>query len=312
MSSGKESFSYSLSDIDDMSQMAKALSSPIRLEILKLLNGNSRTMSELSKLLYVSMSSISMHTAILKDAGLITIIPKPGMHGAQKLCGIRAGLITFEIQEKSEKEKKPAPKVLDIPIGQYIHAEIAAPCGLVKENGYIEMEDTPYSFFHPEHVQAQLIWFTTGYLQYNILNRDLQNLPVEMVKISFEVCAEAPGYNNDWPTDIFVKINDREITTFRVKGDYGGNRGINNPSWWKDSNTQYGDLELLSIGRDGTYLNGSKVSEETIQTLKLREGLYFSFTLGVDPKSEHPGGMNLFGKKFGNYTQNIRVEILYR
>ena len=95
MNSGKESFSYSLSDIDDMSQMARALSSPIRLEILKLLNGNSRTMSELSKLLYVSMSSISMHTAILKDAGLITIIPKPGMHGAQKLCGIRAGFDYF-------------------------------------------------------------------------------------------------------------------------------------------------------------------------------------------------------------------------
>lgn len=312
MGSGKESYSYSLSDVEGMSRVARALSSPIRLSILKLLNASSMTMSELSKELYVSMSSISMHTAILKEAGLISITPKPGMHGAQKLCGIRADLVTFEILEKTEEEKKPAPKTLEIPIGQYSQAEIAAPCGLAGEEGYIETEDAPYSFFHPEHIRAQLIWFTTGYLQYEIINRDLQVLPVEMVKISFEVCAEAPGYNNDWPTDIFVKINEKAITTFRIKGDYGGNRGINNPPWWKNANTQYGDLEILCICRDGTYLNGRKVSEETLHSLQMREGYYFSFAIGVDPQSEHPGGMNLFGKKFGNYAQDIRVEILYR
>lgn len=311
MEHGKESFQYNLKDEDKVSLLAKALTSPTRLEILRMLLRSSKTMSELSQTLYVSMSSISMHTALLRDAGLITITPKPGKHGAKKLCGIRAERITIDLFEPDKEVVSPKIVSQDIPVGAYSHAEATRPCGLVSREGYIQREDESHCFYHPLHANAQLIWFLTGLLTYEISNRSLKAPSLEKVEISFEICAEAPGYNNTWPSDIFLKINNRHLTTFRVKGDYGGTRGVNNPAWWRDSNTQFGELTLLTITKEGTYLNNKRVSEENLDTLKMAENFYFSFTVGVDPKSEFPGGMNLFGKHFGNYSQDIRVKAIY-
>lgn len=177
---------------------------------------------------------------------------------------------------------------------------------------YVDIEDTPYCFLEPEHVGAQLIWFSRGYLCYRISNKPLKGENVKSISISFEVCAEAPGYNNDWPSDIYLKLNDHYLTQFRVKGDYGGVKGINNPSWWSDSNTQYGELKVLYIDEDGVQLNGQKVSGLTIKDLELQTGYSFAFELGVSDKAEYVGGMNLFGKNFGNYAQDIRVEVQYK
>ena len=312
MSFGKESYSYNLSDIEKTSKVAKALSSTVRLEILKLLIQNSMTMSELSQKLYVSMSSISMHTAILKEANLITITPKPGMHGAQKLCGIKADKINFEFFDINGSGLQKVPKIVKLPIGGYCEASGDPPCGLAGNRDYVEKEDASYGFWHPDHLQAQLLWFTTGYLKYRISNRFLKEENVESVNISFEVCSEAPGYNNTWPSDIFFKVNDKDITTFRVAGDYGGSRGINNPSWWPDSNTQFGELVVFSITDKRTMLNGKVISRENLNSLRLKESNTFSISMGVDKNSEFPGGMNLFGKNFGNYAQDIRIEIRYK
>lgn len=309
---GKHSFQYDLSEIDATCQMARALSSPVRLEILKLLIGQSMTMSELAQALYVSMSSISMHTKILNSAGLITVVPKPGMHGAQKICGIRTERVVFDFFTSNIMKSMVEPVVLDIPVGSYSEAEIKGPCGLVNNENYLGIEDTRYGFFDIGHAEAQLIWFTSGYLTYRITNKFLIGQEVKCLNISFEVCAEAPGYNNDWPSDIYIKINGERVTEFRVKGDYGQVRGINNPQWWSDSNTQYGELKLLSITNKGTYLNGKKVSIHTLSSLRIKENYYFSFQLGVDEQAEFVGGLNLFGKNFGNYSQDIRVEIQYK
>ena len=96
-------------------------------------------------------------------------------------------------------------------------------------------------FYLPEHSEAQLIWFTQGYLEYRV-NRSLlrEAGSMENVEISFEACSEAQGYNNDWPSDITLWINRREVGTFTSAGDFGGTRGAQNPAWWSDTMTQYG------------------------------------------------------------------------
>ena len=311
MDFGKESFVYYLEDTEKLSKIAKALSSQTRLEILQLLLESSMTMGELSQRLYVSLSSVSMHTAILKEADLITITPKPGMHGTQKYCGIKAERIMIELFEREQDSSDLAANVQNIPIGHYSEADVAAPCGLVGQDGYVELEDSGYSFYHPDHTNAQLIWFMTGFLRYNIVNKDLKTPKLLRVDISLEICAEAPGYNNNWPSDIYFKINGQHLSVLRVKGDYGGVRGANNPPWWRDSNTQFGELAQLSITKMGTYLNGKLVSAATIDSLGMTQKHCFSFEIGVSPDSEYPGGLNLFGKGFGNYAQDILVKAVY-
>lgn len=313
MNDGKEALYCDLTDIEKTSQMAKALSSPVRLEMLRLLIGNSMTMSELSHALYLSMSSVCMHTNILKETGLITVTPKPGMHGSQKLCGIKAGLITFDLFASSYSFFPPLPKkVVEIPVGSYCDCDITPPCGLSTSTSYVDCEDTPYSFYHPSHINAQLLWFTTGYLTYRFPNKDINMSTAESVAISFEVCAEAPGYNNNWPSDISIRINGVSLTTFTVKGDYGGQHGKLTPKWWSDSKTQYGELRTLLVSETGCYLNGNLVSDATLESLHMRDNYYFTFTIGVDRDSKYPGGMNLFGSNFGNYSQDFIMEIQYK
>ena len=54
-----------------------------------------------------------------------------------------------------------------------------------------------------------------------------------------------------------------------------------------------------------------KVSEQTIQSLNMLSGYYFTFTLKVDEVNQHVGGMNLFGKHFGDYAQDIIMKVVY-
>ena len=90
---------------------------------------------------------------------------------------------------------------------------------------------------------------------------------MERVQFSFEACAKAQGYNNDWPSDIALWINGREVVTFTSPGDFGGVRGRQNPIWWHDTMTQYGEMHVLSIRADGTYIDGWRTSDETLKSL---------------------------------------------
>ncbi len=312
MSSGKGTFVYTLEDVDSACKMAQALSSPIRLKILKLLINQSMTMGELAKELFVSLSSVSMHIKSLEEVGLVTAVPKPGMHGTQKLCGIKSAKVIFDFFSNLQGDlNQIKTEVLNIPIGSYSHAHITSPCGIVSKTNYIGTEDTPYVFHDVERIHGELLWFTDGFLKYSISNKSLKENIINSVDISFEVCAEAPGYNNKWPSDIFFKVNDKKITTFNISGDYGGTRGVNNPRWWPNSNTQYGELKVFSITNEGTFLNGNIVSKETMKSLGIDKDYYFTIDIGVDETSEFKGGINLFGKSFGNYAQDIKIEINY-
>jgi predicted transcriptional regulator len=117
------------------------------------------------------------------------------------------------------------------------------------------------------------------------------------------------GYNNDWPSDITLWINNQEVYTFRSPGDYGGKRGIYNPSWWPNGSTQYGDLHRLDITMDGCFGDGRKSSDLNLESLRVSGGEYISLKIGVKEDSEYVGGINIFGEHFGNYRQNIEMLI---
>lgn len=81
--------------------------------------------------------------------------------------------------------------------------------------------------------------------------------------------------------------------------------------WWSESNTQYGEYKKIYITHQGCYADNQKTSDETIKSLGLLDGYSFSFTLKVDQDSTNVGGMNLFGKHFGDYAQDIVMKVEY-
>lgn len=307
----KEEINLDLSNTKKTALVCRALSSETRLEILCCLIEKAMTISELAEHFLLPMSSMCLHIKTLKEAGLISTVPKPGLRGSHKLCGIKASNISLDCFAHTAAATHMPPHFVYMPIGNFSNFEIHPPCGLASDVSYLYYEDTPYGFYSPDRTSASLLWFTKGFLEYQFSNHSLlQNTPSQ-IEISFEACAEAPGYNNDWPSDITLEINHIPITTFMVKGDYGGRKGIYNPSWWSDSNTQYGEYVRLRITNDGCYLNGEKVSGETITSMKLYSGYSFSFILRADENSTHVGGINLFGKHFGDYAQDIIMKVEY-
>ena len=148
---GKNRIFCDLGDVERTYGIVNALASPVRLGILKLLVQKSMSISELAQALNVSISSISMHVSILKDAGMISVISKPGKHGSFKVCGVFVETVQFDLFSATQDQVTKSLS-WDVPIGSYSNADVCPPCGMLGEDGYFEQEDEPYVFYHPLHI----------------------------------------------------------------------------------------------------------------------------------------------------------------
>lgn len=308
----KETIHLNIDDTQQVQTIAKALSSEQRLNILKLLDNEVMNISEIASRLQMPMSTAALHIRLLEEAGLVITQPLPGIRGSQKLSGIKVGTLVIDIKPSYQMESRYRTAYYSVPIGNYFDFQITPPCGIVSENRFLSAADETTAFYLPEHSEAQLIWFTQGYLEYRLSRAQFpEGGSVESVEISFEACSEAQGYNNDWPSDITLWINHKEVGTFTSPGDFGGIRGTQNPAWWADTMTQYGILHRLLIDRKGCYIDGVRTSDQTLDSLEMGTGDSYMFRIGVKADAEYVGGINLFGEHFGNSSQHINVKINY-
>ena len=63
------------------------------------------------------------------------------------------------------------------------------------------------------------------------------------------------------------------------------------------------------ISQDGTYINEKKVNERCINELNLMEQSSITVRIGNKPDAKYIGGFNLFGKEFGDYAQDIILNV---
>jgi predicted transcriptional regulator len=124
---------------------------------------------------------------------------------------------------------------------------------------------------------------------------------VHLIDFSLELCSEAPLYRLDWPSDITLWINGVEIGLWTSPSDFGGVRGILTPHWWGDHNTQYGVYKTWSVMNDASYIDGKKISNVTLKDVLKKPSPCFTVRIGVKKGAANDGGVNIFGKKFGNY-----------
>ena len=132
------------------------------------------------------------------------------------------------------------------------------------------------------------------------------------VEFSMELSSETPGTNMDWPSDITLWVNDVSVGTWTSPGDYGDKRGVYTPSWWKLEGSQYGKLKTWRIGESGTFIDGVRISDTTMDDLDIPEHHSIRMRIGIDAKASHPGGVNIFGRGFGNYDQDIVMRLRLR
>ena len=197
-----------------------------------------------------------------------------------------------------------------MPLGLYASCDVSAPCGLCSVEGIIGLLDVPDTFLDPDRMRAGLVWFTRGFLEYQFPNNaKLTNSEVESMEFSFELSSEVPGTAADWPSDITVSVNGIDIGTWTSPGDFGDKRGVYTPDWWKLKGSQYGKLKTWRVSGEGTFVDGVKISPVSVKDLDLENHRSIRLRIGVKDDAKHPGGINIFGRGFGNYDQDIVMRL---
>jgi predicted transcriptional regulator len=124
-----------------------------------------------------------------------------------------------------------------------------------------------------------------------------------------EMSSEVPGTNKKWLSDISAWINEVEIGTWTSPGDFGDRRGRFTPSFWKLEGSQYGLLTTWEVTAQGTFIDRRQVSKVTLADLRLEEHHSIKVRIGIAENAEHAGGINIFGKGFGDYDQDIILKL---
>lgn len=292
-------------DDDGLVNLGKALSSPERIKILRLLRNGSRYMMEIAEELDIPLSTVSRHIDILALAGLVFISFEPGPKGHSKLCSkvvVNVNITLLDIIDSPV----PDSYTTEMPVGLYSDCSITAPCGMASKTAQLGEPDDPAMFFSAERVNAELLWFNTGSVSYKMPPPPVKSGLFNEIGISFEICSETLYYRDKWPSDITVSVNDVEITTFTSPGDFGGRRGKYSPEFWPITSTQFGILMKFAVNSSGVYVNNVlKNSEVTVESLNLKKYEYIKITLAIKDDAVHKGGLNIFGKSFGDYPQAI-------
>lgn len=298
-----------ISSLDEGLDTFKALGSEIRLQILNiLLENNQMSMNQLASELNISNGALTGHIKKLEECGLISTSNESAVHGNQKICSIIQDRIIVDISKPIDYTNVFSTQ---IKVGQFSQHDVFPTCGIATSESLIGALDDVRYFDHPDHFNADIMWFSKGYVEYAIPNLIPVNQKITQLSISMEISSEAPGIDNNWPSDISFYINDTLLGVWTSPGDYGEVRGMLTPDWWPPNWNQYGLLKLLVINHRGTYIDGLKISDVTTNTLKLDFTSNIRFRLAVEEDAAHVGGLTLFGKSFGNYSQDIQVNINY-
>jgi predicted transcriptional regulator len=290
-------------NLQKLEAVTKALGSETRLEILRFLSAHTCTLLEIAEALDLPPSTATLHINVLEKAGLIETDLRPATRGLQKVCARVFDRVV--IQLPAEHANEDTTVEVSMPIGAYTDVNLIPTCGLAGELGIIGHLDDPSTFYEPDRIYAQLLWFRRGYVEYRFPNRLPPNVVLDDIEVSFEVCSEAPLHHADWPSDISVWIGNVEVGTWTSPADFGGERGVLTPAWWDSQNSQYGLLKLWRVTNTGSYVDGIQVSNVTLSHLTLKPSEPIPVRIGIREDTANVGGINLFGSKFGNYPQDI-------
>lgn len=298
-------------NLDEGLEIFKALGSELRINIIKLLQENHEmNMNELATSLGITNGALTSHIKKLEESGIIQVMTERGSHGNQKVCKVAVDKIVVDVESEENEEDQNIYNT-EVKVGHYSDYEVYPTCGLATSQAIVGEVDDPRYFSHPDRINAGILWFTKGYIEYIIPNLLPSATKIDQITVSLEISSESPGINNDWPSDISILLNDVKIGTWTSPGDYGDVQGIFTPDWWFPNWNQYGLLKMIVINKKGTFVDGLKISDVTINEFNLDYKSTVRFKFEIEEDAKNVGGITIFGSEFGNYNQDIKVRIAY-
>jgi predicted transcriptional regulator len=288
----------------------RGLASPVRIRILRLLlRHRGLNVNQIAEALGLPQSTIATNIQILEEADLIETEVSKASKGQQKICSARFDEIIVRLEAESPTRERNIIDV-EMPLGIYTSFDVSAPCGMCSSEGIIGVLDVPDLFLDPKRVHAALIWFDQGYVEYKFPNNaKVLKADVRELEFFLELSSEVPGTNVEWPSDITMWVNNVKVGTWTSPGDFGDRRGAYTPRWWKMEGSQYGVLTRWRITGDGSYVGDQRLSDVSVADLALPEHHSIRLRIGVEANAVRRGGINIFGRGFGDHDQNIIMRL---
>lgn len=296
--------------LKEAEEIFKALSTPMRLKIMELIYEEDLSMNDLAERLELTNSAISLHVKTLEQAGLVSIRSTSGKRGVLKIVKPAYSRLIVDMYPQAKPRHCYQD---DIPVGHFTSCDVHPTCGLANTHSIIGELDSPRVFSYPERFQAGILWIGWGSISYTLPNRLTPGQKLEELQISFEISSECPEINEDYPSDIYFNINGVNLGKWVSPGDFGARKGILSPGWWPELLNQYGLLKTLIINEEGTFIDGTqRISKVTINDLMLDYNSSITLTFSVPKDTANCGGLTLFGDKFGDYNQDIKIKAYYQ
>jgi len=292
------------------SRVLKVFGAEIRVRILELLQNQELNVTEIAQRLDIPQSTAATSILALEKAGLVDSHIANGVKGGQKICTARYKEI-FIILNPPDFPKENNMVEVEMPVGLFTSHDVFAPCGLCGRESVIGYLDVPGTFYSPDRIKAALVWFEKGYVEYKFPNNALylEKGRVKRLELSMEMSSEVPGTNKNWPSDISVWVNETKIGVWTSPGDFGDRRGRFTSSFWKLEGSQYGILSTWEVTRDGTFVDRLQRSQVTLEDLHLDKHHSIKIRIGIASDAKHSGGINIFGRGFGDYDQDIVLRL---
>ena len=281
-----------------------ALDSETRLKIIAALSTKKMNVKELSEYLHLSSAITIIHLNKLEEANII----RTERHGRDRISILKVDKISIEFPKQIYV---PFEKYnVEIPVGQFTKYDVKPSCGLADTKGFIGEVDKPSYFMDPNRFKAGMVWFSEGFIEYQIPNHLKPRQNLEMIEITVELSSEFPFSNNNWPSDINLSFEGNPVGTWTSPGDFSDTRGKYTPKWVYNDMNQYGILKNFRISKHGSFIDGKYASDFNIKDIDTNLSSWH-LRFSVDKNSDNVGGMTIFGNHFGNHDQGINVLCYY-
>lgn len=296
--------------LNDGLELFKTLGSDVRMRIVQLLSERGEmNMNEIASALELTNGALTAHIRRLEECGIIQTVTECTGHGNQKLCSMKVDQIL--VSGRTEEVREVHVKDAELQIGHFDAFTVKPPCGLCSVYRRIGRENDTHYFALPDRLQAGLLWFSEGYVEYRIPNMLSANQQIHQMMFYFEISSDQVGALPDSLAEIDFYLNERKIATWVTPPEFQWSKGIYTPAWWYGREKQFGLMKMIVLTRLNTYLDGLKVSEVGLDDFTAEELHHLKLRLSVEKRGRYRGGAVLYGAGFGNYNQDIHVRVHY-
>ena len=299
-----------IKNLNDGLELFKALGSDVRMRIVELLSERGEmNMNEIASALDLTNGALTAHIRRLEECGIIQTVTECTGHGNQKRCSMKVDQIL--VNGRTEEVREIRVKDEELQIGYFDAFDVTAPCGLCSVYSMIGRENDTHYFALPDRLQAGLLWFSEGYVEYRIPNLLSANQKMNQITFYFEISPDRVGMLPDSQAEIDFYLNERKIATWVTPPEFQWSKGIYTPAWWYGRERQFGLMKMIVLTRIGTYFDGMKASEVGLNDFTAEELQHLKLRISVEKRGRYQGGVALYGAGFGNYNQDIHVRIHY-